>query len=123
MSSWLRSLPNLVTLSDSEIESLVKERAQALPDLDERIQQAKQDAPRFEKLIQALCEASGQEFNIVTAGDPSHVYEGEDAIAWHFLTDQGHHHMVEFNGKAIMFKGDTKKVVCEIDAGTEYGSD
>lgn len=121
-SKWLRSLPNLVVLPESEIESIVKQRAEALPDLDARIQHAKDHAPRFEKLINALCEEAGQTLEAITAGDPSHQHEGEDVIAWHFITDQGHHHMVEFDGKSIMFKGDSSQVVCEIEAGPEYGA-
>ncbi|MEM6258677.1 MAG: DUF4375 domain-containing protein [Planctomycetota bacterium] len=116
VSKWIRSLPSLVVLPTPDIESLVKERVEVLPDLDSRIQKAKDDAPQFEKLILVLCEKSGQELDTFTAGDPSHVYEGNKMMAWHFITDQGHHHMVEDEGKAIMFKGHTTEVVCEIDA-------
>jgi hypothetical protein len=52
----------------------------------------------------------------VTAGDPNHQQNGQPVVAWHFLTDKGHHYMVDADGKAVMFNGTTKEVVTEIEA-------
>jgi hypothetical protein len=115
--SWLRGLPNLVVLTVEEMRVEVRRRAEALPDRDARIAEARANAPRFEKLIRALCEHAGLELDRITAGDPTRMHEGERTLAWHFLTDQGHHHMVESGGKAILFRGhSTTDRVCEIEA-------
>jgi hypothetical protein len=58
------------------------------------------------KLIRALCDQASHELERVTAVDPTHVYEGTRTVAWNFITDKGHYHMVEAGGKAIMFRGD-----------------
>lgn len=121
--AWLRGLPHLVALSSDEIEELIRNRSDALPDKDARIAEAREAEPRYLKLIRALCAAAGQELDCVTAGDPSNQYEGRQVVAWHFLTDHGHHHMIDLDGKAIMFKGHTAEVACEIPAGAEYGED
>ena len=42
-------------------------------------------------------------------------------IAWHFITDQGHFHMADVGGKALMFRGRTDEIVYEIEASDEYG--
>lgn len=114
-SAWLRSLPNLVVMSREEMAAEVERRAAALTDREERAAAALANEPRFMKLIRALCEAAGHELDRVTAGDPSFEYEGEQTTAWHFLTDAGHFHMAEFNGKALMFRGHTDEIVCEIE--------
>lgn len=119
---WLRGLPHLVALSQSEIEEEIARRAAAIPDRDVRIAEALAAEPRFMKVIRGLCAASGQELDCVTAGDPSNKYNGKQVTAWHFLTDQGHHHMIDLDGKAVMFKGHTDEVVCEMDAGPEFGT-
>jgi hypothetical protein len=33
------------------------------------------------------------------------MHEGETSFAWHFLTDQGHHYMIETRGRALMLDG------------------
>ncbi len=121
--AWLRGLPHLAALSKQEIAEEVEQRAQAIPDREARIAEALAAEPRYMKVIRALCASAGHELDRVTAGDPSGEYKGQPVLAWHFLTDQGHHHMVDLDGKAIMFKGDTEEVVCEIDAGPEFGED
>ena len=69
------------------------------------------------KIIRALCERSGQTLDRVTAGDPTHMDRGNRTVAWHFITNLGHHHMVEAGGKALMFRGRTEECVCELDLG------
>lgn len=118
--SWLRRLPNLVVLSDEAMDDEVERRAQAVPDRESRIAAAEEDEPRFVELIRGLCDEAGQELVNVTIGDPTRVHEGVRTMAWHFITNEGHHHMVEVGGKAIMFRGDsTTDQVCEIEAPEE----
>jgi hypothetical protein len=63
---------------------------------------------------------SGYGLERVTAGDPTRIHEGVQTLAWHFITDKRHHHMVEASGKAIMFRGDsTTDRVCEVEAPDE----
>ncbi len=72
------------------------------------------------KLIRALCDRAGHQLERVTGGDPTRVHEGTHVVAWHFITDKGHHHMVDARGKAIMFRGhSTTDRVCEVEAPEE----
>lgn len=113
--AWLRGLPDLVVLSIDQMRAEIDRRAAALPDLDERIATARANEPRYTKLIRALCEAAGQELSHVTAGDPGHEYQGQNTLAWHFISDRGHHYMVETEDAAIMFDGDTDAEVTRIE--------
>jgi len=91
-------------------------RAAALPDLARRIAEREALAPRYVKLIHALCAAAGHTLQHVTAGD-YRLHEGEKTLAWHFLIEQGPFHMVDAGGKALMFRGSSPTdLVCEIDA-------
>jgi hypothetical protein len=63
-----------------------------------------------------LCAKSGQRLSDVTAGDPSHVYQGKLLPAWHFITDKGHHYMLETGGNALMFNDESEMPIAEIDA-------
>lgn len=115
--AWLRKHPKLVVLNTRQMAAEIRKRGKALPDREQRIAEARENEPRYMKLIRALCEKAGHELDRVTAGDPTHVYRRVPTEAWHFLTDKGHHYMVEFAGKAIMFRGDSKTArVCQIDA-------
>lgn len=118
--AWLRGLPNLVALSPAEIEAEISQRIAAQPDRAVREAEARAAEPRLKKLIRALCVAAGQQFDRMTAGDPANKYQGEQIIAWSFLTNQGHHRMIDRNGRALMFKGHTEEIVCEIEAGPEF---
>lgn len=120
-SAWLRSLSSLVVLPRREMQAEIQRRIEAMPDRMERWEQAREDEPRYIKLIRALCQEADHELEKVTAGDPSFVYEGQQVIAWHFITDQGHHYMVDHDGKALMFIGDVHTHVTEIEATDEYG--
>ncbi len=75
------------------------------------------------KLIRALCAAAGHELERVTAGDPTHLHAGQPVLAWHFITDKGHHYMVDADGRAAMFDGDSDQQVVEIEASDEYGAE
>jgi hypothetical protein len=114
--AWLRSLPGLKVKTADEIKAQIARRGGALPDREERVRAALESEPRYMKLIRALCGAAGHELSRVTGGDPTHEHNGTRVLAWHFLTDKGHHYMVDADGKAVMFDGTTKVVVTEIDA-------
>src|SRR5215510_3659605 len=114
--AWLRSLPGLKVRTADEIEAEVARRGAALPDREERERAAIEAEPRYIKLIRALCGAAGHELSDVTAGDPSHEHNGKHVVAWHFITDKGHHYMVDADGKAMMFNGTTEAMVTEIEA-------
>lgn len=118
--AWLRQHPGLVVLSPAQMQEEIRRRGQALPDRERRIAEARANEPRYLKLIRALCSQAGHELERVTAGDPNRVHEGVRTVAWHFITDKGHHHMVESAGKAIMFRGhSTADRVCEVEAPDE----
>jgi hypothetical protein len=119
--AWLRKHPNLCPMpTEEDMRSEARRRGQPLPDRERRVAAARANEPRYIKLIRALCERSGQDLQQVTAGDPTRVHEGTRTLAWHFITDKGHHHMVEASGKAIMFRGhSTTDRVCEVEAPNE----
>jgi hypothetical protein len=114
--AWLRSLPALKVKTADEIEAEIARRGAALPDREQRARAARENEPRYLKLIRALIAKAGHELSRVTAGNPNHQHNGQRVVAWHFLTDKGHHYMVDADGKALMFDGTTKVVVTEIDA-------
>lgn len=121
--AWLRNHPKLHVLTRHEMEAEVERRAAAIPDMPQRLAAAREREPRPVKLIRVLCAIAGHELERITAGDPTHVYDGQTTIAWHFVTDQGHHLMVEANERAMMFPvDDPDRLICEI-SGFEEGDD
>jgi hypothetical protein len=119
--TWLRSHPNLAPMpTEQHMREEARRRGQTLPDRERRVAEARANEPRYMKLIRALCDRAGYALERVTAGDPTRTHEGVPTMAWHFLTDHGHHHMVDADGKAIMFQGfSTTDQVCEVDAPVE----
>ncbi len=113
--AWLQSLPNLVVLTPSQVAEEVQRRAVLVPDREQRIAEARANEPRYLKQIRALCNLADQELSHVTIGDPTHEHAGQRTLAWHFITDQGHHYLVEHGGKALMF-GDDDTLVVEMAA-------
>jgi hypothetical protein len=114
--TWLRTLPHLVVMTIKEVEAEVQRRSIAIPDREQRIARARANEPRYVKLIRALCTQIGHQLSRITAGDPTHVYAGQPTLAWHFITDQGHHYMVEAEDKALMFRGDTQECIAQVAA-------
>lgn len=115
-SQWLKNHPQLKVLADAEIAEYLDQAAEQIPDLDARIQAAKQNQPRYFKLIDALCQVAGQHLEQITMGDPSHEHQAQQITAWHFLTEQGHFYMLDFGDTAQMFKGDSHQLIAELDA-------
>lgn len=124
--NWLRSLPHLVVLSIEAMQAEVKRRAAALPDREARLAQAlarlMQDfanEPRYFKLILAVCLVAGHKFSHITAQDSTYKHNGQTAIAWHFITHQGKHYLIEADGKAMMFNTESHELLLEIAAPAE----
>ena len=115
-SQWLKNHPQLKVLADDEIAEYLDQAAEQIADLDARIQAAKQNQPRYFKLIDALCQAAGQHLEQITMGDPSHKHQAQQMTAWHFLTEQGHFYMLDFGDTAQMLKGDNHQLIVEVDA-------
>ena len=121
--SWLRARPNLVVLAADELAAYITRKASALPDREARRTRARAAEPRYMKIIRALCAAAGHALDRINAGDPAHLHEGQKLFAWHFLTDQGHHYMVETGGRAFMFNGTSKKKVAELEMSRDRAVD
>ena len=113
--TWLKSRPGLCVVPIAEARGLINLRASAIPDPEARKAEALANAPKYMKLIDALCSAAGQSLDRVTAGDPTNEYEGKKTLAWHFITDKGHHYLVEVDGKAIMIDGTSNQKVVELN--------
>lgn len=111
---WLRSLPALSVLPIPILEEEIAKRAAALPNRKARIAAALANEPPYAKAIRALCKSAGQTLDRITAGDPTHQYEGKPTLAWHFLTDRGHHFMVEAGGQALMFSAKPQRRVAAV---------
>lgn len=120
--AWLRGHSKLHPLpTEDEMRLVARRRGEMLPNREHRIAEARAEEPRYIKLIRELCEHAGQELVKVTAGDPSRVHNGIRSLAWHFITDKGHHHMVEADGRAIMFRGhSTTDQVCDIEISYDH---
>jgi hypothetical protein len=115
--AWLRKHPHLVLMqSEEEMREEARRRGAALPNRAQRIAKAAANEPRYLKLIRALCKEAGQELEGLTTVNPYYEFEGKQVSAYHFLTDEGHHHMIEHEGKAIMFQGSSTDEVCSVDA-------
>lgn len=114
--AWLKSRQNKLVLPLDELRQELFRRADAVPDREARKVEALARAPRYMKIIQALCDESGQALETITAGDPNHDHEGVRLLAWHFLTDKGHHYMIEATDRLIMFSGTTNELVVELPA-------
>ena len=114
-SRWLKAHPQLQALDQDALEAQFDAIAAKIPNLEEREAENLENQPRYVLAIGALCEATGQELDRITAGDPTHEYEGQPSLAWHFLTDAGHFYMLDMGDKALMFHGDTHQLVAEAD--------
>ena len=118
---WLRRHPRLIVKSSSELEEEVARRVAAITDMDERIAAELASEPRFLQLIRALCDATGQQLNHVTACDPNQTLGRETVLAWHFVTDRGRHYLVDRGERAIMFS-ESNEQIAAIDApASDYG--
>lgn len=93
--AWLKAHPQLKAVTLEELQMALQAAQQQIPNLAERQQQAMDNAPEYVKTIQRLCEAHGMELEEITAGDPEFMFEGQEHLAWFFITDKGIFSMVE----------------------------
>lgn len=117
--AWLRTLPELQVLPREEISGFVEACVARIPDLAERREAAEElyddEMPEFERTIRVLCEVAEQELEAITIGDPSFEWEGEETLAWHFVTDAGEYLMVETEDEALMINGETREVIAAVE--------
>ena len=118
---WLKHHPKLQPLSDARIKEEIARRINSLTDRAARKEQAREQEPRYTKLIRALCAKAGHKLDRITAGDPLGSYQGERVLAWHFLTDKGHFYMVETAEKAVMIDAESMKEIASVDVPQEAG--
>jgi hypothetical protein len=102
-STWLRGLPHLVVLPVEVVRAEAIRRAGEVP--PERL-------PREVRLIRALCARAGHRYLHLSVD--RFTDHARFVGVWHFVTDRGHHHMIEQGGKALMRSGD--ETLCEVDA-------
>ncbi len=112
--AWLRGRPNLVVLGADELAAYIAQKAASLPDREARKTRKRAAEPRYMKLIRAMCAAAEQSLDRLTIADPAYVHEGQKFVAWHFITDQGHHFLVDTGERALMFNGTTKEVILDL---------
>lgn len=117
-SRWLRSLPDIKILSIAEMEAQITKFTSLLPDKKQRALAAE---PRYMKLIRHLCAVAKMELSHVTAGDPDHEFNGKRTLAWHFITNKGHHYFVEAEGQVYLFNDESPESILEVAAGFKFG--
>lgn len=118
---WLKSLESTLILNPEQLTQEFNRLVEKIPNKEERRMAALEAEPRYKKIMRALCNAAGQELSHETAASPKEV-EGIQTYAFHFVTNEGHHHMVDVNQKGILYKGHTEEVVVQIEAGEEFGA-
>jgi hypothetical protein len=111
---WIRTRPDLVVVDDHGYAAQVMHRSSRITDLEARRAEAFEAQPEYMKLIRRLCAEAGHTLSYVTGGDLNHVYQGATTMTWHFITNHGHHFMVQADDKAIMFDGKTEHKVAEL---------
>ena len=115
-SVWLRGLPNLQLKSAEELNAELERRVAMIPNLAKRKAQALEDEPRHMKLIRAVVKKAGQTFSHMTATDPNHEHRGRKTVAWHFMTDQGQHFVIEIDGRVLMYRTKNRSKIEEMAA-------
>ncbi|MGO4192545.1 hypothetical protein AB4Y67_12835 [Arthrobacter sp. YAF17] len=117
--AWLRSQADLLVLDDEELERHIAERVSRIPNLAERQAEAAEDelldTPEFEMIIRELCAVAGHTLLKITMGDPNYEHEGQTALAWHFITDQGEFLMLDDEQEAVMIHPDTKEILAAVE--------
>jgi hypothetical protein len=117
--AWLRGQEGLLVLNDDELTAHIAKRVAALPDLEERRDEAEEEAlenaPEFEVIIRELCDIAGYELQKITMGDPNYDHNGETVLAWRFSTDHGDFLMIEDDDEAFMLNPETKEIVAAVE--------
>ncbi|WP_372393088.1 DUF4375 domain-containing protein [Xanthomonas sp. NCPPB 3582] len=120
-SAWLRHHPRLLALPPDRLKQEIERLASTVPAAERqaRIDLARKNQPRYMKLIDRLCEEGGHTLDRITAGDPSHRYNGNQVLAWHFLTNRGHFYMLDLDGIASMYDAADQALIAKIQAPAE----
>ncbi len=112
--AFLRGLPNLKVVKEKELVTRLDAVIATIEDLEERLARRaaewEANKPRYMRVIDVICAEHGWELDMITAGDPTAEYQGESAIGWHFITDAGHHSMIDLGEKAVVFDDDDKEI-------------
>ena len=110
LAAWLLGRPELTLVPRAGLQAWVAGRAAEIDpaELERRRERARrlheENMPDYARTIRALCALAGAELGVITAGDPSHVHEGSETVAWHFLdTEDRHFYMVDTGAEALMF--------------------
>lgn len=122
--AWLRSRPNLKVLADEIIPDVVEQLASKLPDLEARIAATpvRDSRTREERLIDALCQTVGLQFQEVTGYDIDFKYKGRLTTAVHFQAGEATFYLVDVDEHAMVFNARTHDLVAEMDAPNDvYG--
>ena len=113
-STFLRGLPNLEVVRQRDLEERLAGVIATIPDLAQRLAdraaQAEANKPRYARVIEAICADRGWELEAITAGDPTATYDGQEVIGWHFLTDEGHHWMIDLGARAVVYDTDDNEI-------------
>ena len=121
--AWLRGQADLLVLDEEELDRHIAERVSRIPDLAERQAEAAEDdlldTPEFEMIIRELCDVAGHTLLKITMGDPNYDHDGQTALAWHFITDQGEFLMLDDDQQAVMIHPDTKEILAAVEFEVE----
>ena len=113
-SAFIRNHPNLEVIRLKRLEAHLAGIIRTIPDLAARLAErerlAEENKPRYARIIDVICEEYGMELVRITAGDPGFIHEGEERVAWHFLTDHGHYSMVDMGERAVVFDDDGDEI-------------
>ncbi|WP_426004260.1 DMP19 family protein [Paenarthrobacter sp. NyZ202] len=116
---YLRRQPDLLALSDEDLEAHIAERVSRIPDLAGRQAEAEEEAlasaPDFEIIIRELCDVAGYQLERITMGDPNYDHDGGTILAWHFSTDHGDYIMIEEEDEAFMIHPETKEIIAAVE--------
>ncbi|MGB1252091.1 MAG: DMP19 family protein [Candidatus Promineifilaceae bacterium] len=110
---WLRQHPHLVVMTIDEMYADLERQVASIPDIESRVAEALAQEPRYTKIIRKFCHEYELDFDCVTAGVPTE-YNGEDVVAWYFVSAEGPYYMIETDGNAFMFDANSDKLVGKI---------
>lgn len=117
-SAWLRGLPDLVVVDQAELKEEAARQAALIPETMREARRARAGAnrPEYVMAVDALCSATKQTLDRITAGDPAHMRNGQQTVAWHFLTNRGHFYYVVEGDQVVMFDGASHAEVARVPA-------
>jgi hypothetical protein len=96
----------------SEPEPNVAPSARATTAEPEAVESTPRLGPHLPIVVSRQSIDSADPYDVVQSNgaDPRHRFEGDAVLAWHFITDRGHHYMVEHEGRAMMFDDGGRRI-------------